>query len=336
MSREPVDPVEFRISLNYFAIPLGITGLAGAWTTASAALDAPDWVNDLLFSISGVCWLVFSVLYIGERLRSRGAFRADREHPTDGAQAAFIPVVGLLLLTHFERYIPRGAAQAVCWVLVFALAVVAGQLFAHWLTGQTSFPQLHPGYFLPLVAGPFVASISLSTVGVHTAARAALGAGMFFWVIIGGVVTARLITAGPLPVPAIPALSVLLAPPATGGIAVSIAYGSQTGTLQTSFLGIFMTMLMVQIFLIPQYRRLGFGLQFWTFTFPVAASANYGMRWCQSAQFLGWRELSWVALTIATAVVLAIAVATVRSLVPVKRRRTPRPATEREPEQRTD
>ncbi|MFD4540302.1 TDT family transporter [Streptomyces bauhiniae] len=336
MSKDPGDPIGFRISLNFFAIPLGISGLGGAWTTASAALGAPGWINGLLFWISGVCWLVLSVLYVGERLRSRGAFRADREHPTDGAQAAFIPVVGLLLLAHFEQYMARSAAQAVCWVLVFSLAVVAGQLFAHWLTGQTSFPQLHPGYFLPLVAGPFVAGITLSVVGAQTAGRAALGAGMFFWVIIGGVVTARLITAGPLPTPAIPALSVLLAPPATGGIAIFVAYHGRTGTLQTAFLGIFMTMLMVQIFLLPQYRRIGFGLQFWTFTFPVAASANYGMRWCQSVRFPGWQELSWLALAIATAVVLAIAVATVRSLVPVKRDRTPRPATELEPEQKTD
>ncbi|MGQ4347981.1 SLAC1 family transporter [Streptomyces sp. SAS_275] len=305
---------DYRVSLNYFAIPLGLSGLGGAWTAAGAALNAPEWVNDALFALSGVCWLAFGVLYIGERVRRTGAFRADREHPTDGAMAAFIPVVGILLLTHFERYVSLDSARAVCWVLVFALAVVAGQLFAHWLTGQTSFPQLHPGYFLPLVAGPFVASIGLAVVGAQTAARAALGCGLFFWVIIGGVVTARLITAGPLPTPAIPALSVLLAPPATGGIATFAAYPGPIGTLQTSFLGIFVTMLMVQVFLLSRYRKLAFGLEFWTFTFPLAASANYTIRWCQSTRFSGWEALAWSALGVATAVILAIAVATVRTL----------------------
>ncbi|SEO55656.1 SLAC1 family transporter [Actinacidiphila rubida] len=312
MSETPRTQSDYRISLNYFAVPLGLAGLGGAWTAAAAALNAPEWVEDLLFSLSGLGWIALAILYIGERFKQRGAFRADREHPVEGATAAFLPVVGILLVTHFARYVSIDAARAVCWALVFALAVVAGQLFAHWLTGQTNFAQLHPGFFLPLVAGPFIASIGLSVVGVPTAARAALGAGLFFWVVIGGVVTARLITAGPLPTPTIPALSVLLAPPATGGIATFAAFQGHVGVLQTAFLGIFLTMLMVQVFILPRYFKLAFGLEFWTFSFPVAVSANYAIRWCQYAGFSGWKVVSWIALGIATAIILAIVAATAR------------------------
>ncbi|MEW1778391.1 TDT family transporter [Streptomyces sp. NPDC086777] len=318
MSKTATARPAYRVSLNYFAIPLGLAGLGGAWTAAPTALNAPEWVDGVLFSVSGVCWLAFTVVYVGERVRDRGAFRADREHPVDGASAAFLPVVGILLTMHFEQYVSFDAARMICWLLVFALSVVAGQLFAHWLTGRTSFDQLHPGYFLPLVAGPFVASIGLSTVHAQTAARAALGAGIFFWVIIGGVITARLITAGPLPYAATPALSVLLAPPATGGVAAFAAYPGPAGTLQATFLGIFLMTLMVQVFLLPKYRKLAFGLGFWNFTFPASVSANYIIRWCRTSAFAGWEALAWTALGLATVIVLVIAAATLRSLLPAK------------------
>ncbi|MFE3168903.1 TDT family transporter [Streptomyces sp. NPDC059224] len=318
MSTTAVAKPIYRVSLNYFAIPLGLAGLGGAWTAVATDLNAPGWVDGALFSVSGVCWLIFTVVYVGERVKDRGAFRADREHPVDGASAAFLPVVGILLTTHFEQYVSFDTARVICWLLVFALSVVAGQLFAHWLTGKTSFSQLNPGYFLPLVAGPFAASIGLSTIHAQTAARAALGAGIFFGVIIGGVITARLITAGPLPPAATPALSVLLAPPATGGIATFVAYPGPSGTLQAAFLGIFLMMLMVQVFLLPKYRQLTFGLGFWNFTFPVSASANYVIRWCRASTFSGWEALAWTALGLATTIALAITAATFRNLVPVK------------------
>jgi tellurite resistance protein len=326
MSNTPKSQPDYRISLNYFAVPLGLAGLGGAWTAASTALSAPEWVDDLLFSISGLAWIILAALYIGERFRRGGAFRADREHPVEGATAAFLPVVGILLVTHFERYVSLDAARAVCWTLVFALAVVAGQLFAHWLTGQTGFAQLHPGFFLPLVAGPFIASIGLSVVGAPTAARAALGAGLFFWVVIGGVVTARLITAGPLPTQTIPALSVLLAPPATGGIATFAAFQGRAGVLQTAFLGIFLTMLMVQVFILPRYIKLSFGLEFWTFSFPVAVSANYAIRWFQYSGFSGWKVVSWIALGLATAIILALIAGTIRFVTGHRRGSDPRVA----------
>ncbi|WP_405575125.1 hypothetical protein OG317_35130 [Streptomyces sp. NBC_01167] len=307
------------VSLPHFAIPLGFAGLGGAWTVAAVTLGAPEWIDGIFYAIGAVLWLLFSTVYIGERLRNTREFRDDRESAVSGAGAAFLPVVGILLLAHFGQYMPLQAARTVCWILVAALAIVAAQLFAHWLTGQLTFKQLHPGYFLPLVAGPFIASIGLSSVHAVPAARTALGVGTFFWVIIGGVITARLITAGPLPVPVIPSLSVLLAPPATGGIATFFAYPGPIGPLQLAFFGVFIMMVLIQIALFRAYINLPFNLNFWNFTFPVSASANYGLHWLDEATFDGRRQLAWAIVCLATVIVLAIAAATVRSLLPDRR-----------------
>ncbi|MEU2261426.1 TDT family transporter [Streptomyces sp. NPDC019645] len=309
------------VHLPHFAIPLGLAGLGGAWTAGVLVLHAPKWVDDTLYTVAGVLWLLFSAVYIGERARHRGAFRSDRESAASGAGAAFLPVVGILLIVHFGRYMPLAAARTVCWILVAALAVVAAQLLAHWLTGQLTFQQLHPGYTLPLVAGPFIAAIGLASVQAVSAARAALGVGMFFWVVIGGVITARLITGGPLPERVLPSLSVLLAPPATGGIATFVAYPGPIGPLQLAFFGVFVVMALVQIALLKAYLCLPFSLGFWNFTFPVSASANYSLRWLGESEFDGRDGLAWGVLGLATLFVLSIAVATVRGLTPAVRRR---------------
>jgi tellurite resistance protein TehA-like permease len=41
----------------------------------------------------------------------------------------------------------------------------------------------------------------------------------------------------------------------------------------------------VQVLLFGQYRHLSFTMNFWAFTFPAAASANFVMRWFHAEQF---------------------------------------------------
>ena len=129
---------------------------------------------------------------------------------------------------------------------------------------------------------------------------------------IGSIVTARLIVGGPLPPSVKPTLSVLLTPAATGGIAAFAVDPGHTGPLQYGFLGIFTVMLLAQTFLLRDYRRLPFGIASWTFAFPVAASANYAIRWLGSAPFAGSVAVAWLLLGLATVFVAAITGATIR------------------------
>jgi tellurite resistance protein len=315
------------VRLSLFAVPLGFAGLAAAWNAAVDVLGAPTWVSDALFWVGAVLWLVFGAVYIAERAGRSGAFRSDREDPAAGAAAAFLPVIGILLVAHFGQYFSDAVAQALCWFLVAALALVAAQLFGYWLTGELDFGALNPGYFLPLVAGPFIAGIGLTSVHAPGAARSALGVGVFFWLVVGSVVTARLIGRGTLPQPAIPSLSLLLAPPAVGGIALFGLEHGTPGPLQESFLGIFLVMLLIQLALLGSYRKAPFSLAYWNFTFPIAAAGNYSVRWFGASTFDGRKQLAWAALSLVTVIILCIALATVRSVAQGRRRR-PRPTTE--------
>lgn len=297
------------LPLNLFAVPLGLSGLGGAWS-AGSVLGAAQWPAELLFAAAALAWVALSVVYLVSGIRRGGTFAIDLRHPISGPFAAYIPVIGILLAAHFGSRIPPAAPWLV-GALVAALAVVAAQLISHWISEGLPQDALHPGYFLPVVAGSFIASIGLSSVDAHPAAIAAFGVGVFFWLVIGTIVTGRLITGARYPALLVPTMAVLLAPPATGGVAWFLLSRGIPNPIQDAFAGVLLIMLLVQLMLIRNYVKVPFSLAYWTFTFPIAASCNYIVRWMAVLRFPGWQAIAWSALAIGTAVVLVIAVRSV-------------------------
>ncbi|MCU1530115.1 MAG: hypothetical protein JWP75_3878, partial [Frondihabitans sp.] len=284
------------IPLGWFGVPLGVTGLAGGWAAACTDLGAPKWPSEVLYGIATVLWAVLSVAYIVTGLlRERKAFRRDREQPLSGPFAAYIPLIGILLAGHYTTYLPT-AGPWICGAFVAALAIVAGQLVAHWMTGGIALKDVHPGYFVPVVAGANVASIGLSQIGQSQAALGAYGVGIFFWFVLGTAVLVRLVSQGPLPVQLRPALSAFLAASATSSIAWIISHPGPIGEVQDALTGILVLMLIIQACLVPQYAKLRPGFSFWIFTFPVASTTNYAVRYFSVTHLDGWEFWAWLIL----------------------------------------
>jgi tellurite resistance protein len=306
-----------QISLDLFAIPLGLAALGGTWTSARIAVDAPSIVVEVLFGVAAATWTIMTILYFFQLVRSRRGL-ADLRHPRLGPFAAYIPVIGILLATH---YFDDGSAgfRIVVEIFVSMLALVAGWLLAHWVIGDVPLDALHPGYFLPVVAGPFVASIGLSAVGDTALAWAAFGVGTFFWLVVGSLILSRLITGGPLPEPARPAIVILMAPPAVAGLAWLSATHGQAGVVLEMIVGVLALLLLMQLALIPTYIKTRFSLGFWAFTFPICAAANLTVRLTSAYVRTGTVGLVWGALALASLAVLAIAIATLATRVASRR-----------------
>ncbi|CAH0221974.1 Tellurite resistance protein TehA [Arthrobacter sp. Bi83] len=295
------------LPLSLFGIPLGLAGLGAAWSAARTSLGSPSWPEDILYGAASTIWLILTAIYVLRGLRRKGAFRTDLKHQVAGPFASFIPLLGILLSAHYSEYFP-GLGRWVCVAFIAALAVVAAQLFAHWVTGGVSMQSIHPGYFLPVVAGSFVASIGFSSVHAHDAALAAFGIGAFFWLVVGTVVTVRLMTAEALPPSAKTGLSAYLAAPATASVAWMVSHPGPMGAVQLGLTGVLVMMLLMQVMLIGDYRKLPFSPLFWVFTFPVATTANYAVRWFAASSLPGREIYAWTILALATAFVMAIAV----------------------------
>jgi tellurite resistance protein len=136
------------------------------------------------------------------------------------------------------------------------------------------------------------------------------------------------VTAGALPPAAKTDLSAYLAAPATASIAWMVSHPGPMGALQLGLTGLLIIMLLMQLFLIGEYRKLAFSPLFWIFTFPVATTAYYTVRWFAASNLPGRETYAWITLALATAFIMAIALRSVVAAIAgnTEKRRTNTPA----------
>lgn len=187
---------------------------------------------------------------------------------------------------------------------------MAGWLTGQWIAADLDQDHCHPGYFLPTVAGGFVASAAAAQSGFHAVAIACFGIGLVCWVMLGSVMLGRLFFRRRLPAALMPTLAIELAPPAAGGIGYLALSGPPVGTYL--FGGYTVLMALVQVRLFPLYRALRFGPGFWAFTFAYSAAASYALDWLNFKHPAGQRAYGVIVLALITGFIGVIAV---RSLI---------------------
>jgi tellurite resistance protein len=306
-------PQGLSLPITLFSIPLGLAGLGGAWVAAAAVLDAPALVGDLAYGASALVFCAFLVAYvIGTARHGPGRFHLDLRHPLTGPLTAYIPVIAMLLVPHYTS----GLGSLGRWLTYLALTALllnAAQLMAHWLKAPLDQDAVHPGYFLPVTAGPFIASIGLMSVHDSMAAVAMFGVGVYFWMLFGAVISARLFYGAPLPEQFRPVLSILLSPPGTASLAWFAITNGHIDGVQAAITGVTLFMLLVQLFFVGDYVRLPFTTQHWVFTFPLAVLGAIAVRWAAGWPGSDWRVVAWIVLTVTTVLILSVAALTARN-----------------------
>ncbi|MFF3946321.1 hypothetical protein ACFYYN_15990 [Streptomyces sp. NPDC001902] len=295
------------------SVSLGTAGLGGLWQSAAATVAAPIGVSDALFVVSGLLWVVLLAQYVRHGGARRRNILEDLRHPGQGFALAYVPIIGMLATGHFARF---GVDGARWFYALFALAsaALAARLLAHWVTGGLGSAPLHPGYLLPVVSGPFIASTTGTAVALPDAASAAFAVGVLYWLAFGTVVLGRLVTDG-LPGPARPTLTVLTIPPAVGGLAWTAAHGGRVDAVGYGFAGLVLFTVLIVLFLVPHVRQEGFHTGYWVFSFPAAATGNFLVRWLHGAAVPGWQGLTWLVIVLVGGAFLVLYAATVRYAV---------------------
>lgn len=311
MTTTLVKAPSWALPISLFSVPLGLAGLGGAWTAAAGLLGAPAWPAAVAFGAATLVFAVFTLTYLAGTFRPGAGFHLDLRHPLLGPLTAYLPVIAVLLISHYATAL-GAVAPWLIWLAVAALAVNAAALFAHWLKHPMDQDTLHPGYFLPVTAGAFIAAIGFVSIDRHGPAVAVFGIGIFFWLLLGAVITARLFFGSELPLPFKPVLSILLSPPGTASVAWFAITRGAVDDLQTALGGVTLFMLLVQLFFLRDYLRLPFSTQYWVFTFPIAVLGNIGVRYSAGLRFTGWEVAGWAVLTISSVLILAIVVASLR------------------------
>jgi len=196
-------------------MPFGLVGLAQVWAIAESYGISPAGVTDALWILAAAVWALACVLY----------FRRPRDVRADVLDNIGAPFIALAVVVPMpiaaNGLEPRAHTAAVVLVDVFLVLTL---LYGGWLTGQWIYgpidpPKIHPGYFLPTVAGGLVASAAATGVGQRRLGEFMFGLGVICWLVIGSIILNRLFVRSLLPPPLIPTLAIEVAPAPVASLA---------------------------------------------------------------------------------------------------------------------
>jgi tellurite resistance protein len=279
-----------RIPLNTLAIPFGLSGLAAVWTDAGLDLGWAEGVGNALWAIAGIAWVWMIVAHSMRGAKSADTLASQLRHPAQGPIAALVPIVGMLLGANLFPLLPWAGTTMVIASIV-AAGLFAGWILASWTTGRLQIDAVHGGYFLPTVAAGLVAATASAEVGLTSLAVGVFAVGILFWVVIFALLLGRLAARPELPPALAPTMAIIVAPPAVAGTAWFAIAGARVGPIEYALAGVTVVMVLMQLFLIPRYRKLRFSLGFWSFTFPFAAVGGYGIEWLELERPVGWQMI---------------------------------------------
>ncbi|MBE1589313.1 hypothetical protein ACFPOI_35940 [Nonomuraea angiospora] len=117
-----------------------------------------------------------------------------------------------------------------------------------------------------------------------------------------------------LPAPLLPTLAIEIAPPALAGLAYLVITHDRFDAVALVFGGFTALAVIVQLRLIPVYRRLAFGPAFWSFAFPYAAVATFALHWIKYGRPVGYTVWAWVVLLAITAFIAVLVAKTTAAL----------------------
>ncbi len=308
--------VSTRIPPNLFGIGFGLAGVAETWRVAADVGLAPTWPSNVLVVVGTLVWLATTTRYLSYALRSHEALGRDLHDMTTGPFLSLAVITPMLLAADGLTPLSRPVARVIVDAFVVLVVPLGGWFTGTWMRGGTELDRLHPGYFLPTVAGGLVASASASDVGQPRLAQTMLGLGLVCWAIVGSMILGRLIFRPPLPDALVPTMAVEVAPAAVASIAYLSINGGRIDLFAAALAGYGLLMVAAQGPLLPRYRRLTFSLGTWAFTFSWAAVASALLLWVRSGGVSGDRLLGYLVLAAISTLVGAIAG---RTLLAVRR-----------------
>jgi tellurite resistance protein len=302
------------IPLNFFGIPFGLLGLADCWLVAAGFGLTPVIVGRLLVAIAVTAWLVVGTAHLRGMRANHVSFAKELTDPIAAPFASLAVITPMLAAADAMYPLNHTAGTVIVDVGIVATVVLAGWFTGQWIYRPLELAKLHPGYFLPSVAGGFVASASAGLVDQRGLGQVLFGLGLICWIVLGSIVLGRLVLGPPLPAPLMPTIAIEVAPAAVATFAAFVLDGHQVDTLVRALAGYGLLMVVAQLRLLPVYRRLSFMPSFWAFTFSWAAVSFAGLFWLGVTHPTGWRSESYVVLVVISVFIGAIALRTVASL----------------------
>ena len=265
-----------RVPPNLFAIALGIAGLTQAWQAAVPVLRTPQAIPDALSILDAAVWLVLVGAYLAQGPR---IIMADLRNPVLSPFVSAAALTAVILSAALAKDAAPAAGRVLVVVFLAVTVALGGWLTGQWLTGGIDPDSVHPGYFLPTAAGGLIGASAAAQVHLHALAEASFGIGAICWLLFASTILNRLFTRPALPNALVPTMAIELGIPAVAGPAYFAVAGRTVTFMACALGGYTVLMALVQVRLIPIYRRLSFTPGFWSFSFSYAAAVSDALVW---------------------------------------------------------
>ena len=288
-----------RLTPNLFGIPFGLTGLAQCWSLAAAEDAAPAWPADALSALAALVWAGLLVAYVRNAVAA-GRLRSDLVDPTFGPFTSLAVIVPMLLGTALARH-AHDAGEVVFLAALVATLLLGSWLVGRWIVTDLALAQWHPGYFLPTVAGGLIGAAGCAAFGHDALAGLMFGYGAVCWLVLGSIILLRLFTQPALPATLVPTIAIEVAPPVVAGTAWFAVNGGRADAVALGLAGYAVLMVLVQLSLVPVYRRVPFGPGWWSFSFSYTAVVTVAIHWLAVEDAPGQELLTQALLAVITA-----------------------------------
>jgi len=296
-----------RIAPNLFGVSFGLTGLADTWRAAGPVLGVPSAVPDVLFILAAAVWLILVVAYAAQ---GPVQLLADLRDPVLAPFVSVAAIVAVSLATALAT-VAFAAGRVLVVIFLAVTLALGGWLMGQWVLLDIANDRLHPGYFLPTVAGGFIGAIAAASVNLHGTAEACLGISVISWLLLGSTVLNRLYIHPVLPAALVPTLAIEFAPPAGVGVAYfAISHGA-INAIAYALGGYTVLMAVMQLRLAPLYRRQAFSVATWAFTFSYAIVAVFALEWITFSKPAGGRGYAAAVVALITILVGGVGVRTI-------------------------
>ena len=290
--------------IAWFAMIMGLGGLAVAWSKAEQVLNLPVRFSPYLLVLSTLLFALLGAAYAAKVLKYRAAASVEWNHPV---KMSFVPTFSIALLVLSIAWLEVNPAYShLLWLLGAASHLVLTlHILGQWMQ-QTKFEIVHlnPAWFIPVVG-----NILVPIAGVHHApvwiSWFFFSIGIVFWPVLLTIIFYRVIFHGSLPERLLPTLFILIAPPAIG----FVSYLKLTGQVDVLanilyFSGLFFTLLLLAQ--VRWFLRLRFYLSWWAYSFPLAAITIASLSMFHYTAERSFLHLSGLLLGISTAVIAGL------------------------------
>ena len=291
------------IPASFFAMPVGILGLAGAWNVGVRIWNLPPLLASGIGVFGGLVWLVLLVIYAHKWRWQRAAALREAQDPM---QSSFVSLwlISTMLVSISAIHVCRPAA-----VGLFGLSAIAQLFLGVWLIGRVrqggqGADFVTPALYLPAVGQNFVAANGAVAFGWPQIGTWLFGCATLSWIATESIVLGRVTTREAIPKSLRPAIGVQLAPPVVGGLAyLSLSTGTPDLAAHMLFgYGLFQAALLLR--LTAWIRQPDFSPSYWSVSFGTTALPTMAMRMIERGER---GPIIWAAPILFTAANIVIA-----------------------------